>query len=96
MTADTLILAVLIGLIPAAIAYSKGKSFLGWWLFGAALFIIALPAALLAKADIAMLDHRQLSKGDMKKCPYCAEIIKIEAGVCKHCGRELATSLVQQ
>jgi hypothetical protein len=24
-----------------------------------------------------------------RKCPFCAEFIKVEAMVCKHCGREL-------
>ena len=28
------------------------------------------------------------SKG-IRKCPYCAETIKLEAKVCKHCSREL-------
>lgn len=45
-----LILAILIGLIPAAIAQKKGRNFLGWWLFGALLFIVALPAALNCRA----------------------------------------------
>ncbi len=35
----------LIGLIPAFIAGSKGHNFLGWWIFGAMLFIVALPVA---------------------------------------------------
>ncbi len=39
-----------LGLIPAAIARSKGRSFLDWWLFGWGLLIVALPMALLIKA----------------------------------------------
>jgi hypothetical protein len=30
-----------------------------------------------------------LSKGKLRKCPFCAESIKPEAKVCRHCGREL-------
>jgi rRNA maturation endonuclease Nob1 len=25
------------------------------------------------------------------ECPYCAEIIKSQAKVCKHCGKEIKT-----
>lgn len=31
-------------------------------------------------------------ESDEKKCPYCAEIIKIEAIKCKHCGFEVKSS----
>jgi hypothetical protein len=41
-----LIVAALLGLIPATIASNKGYDFQLWWLFGAALFIVALPMAL--------------------------------------------------
>ena len=41
-----LALAVIIGLIPAAIAENKGHSFGTWWVFGAALFIVALPLSI--------------------------------------------------
>jgi zinc ribbon protein len=71
-----LIFAVLLGLIPAAIAQHKGHPFLTWWLFGALLLIVALPWSLVLR------DER-------RKCPYCAEPIKGEAQVCPHCQREL-------
>lgn len=34
-------------------------------------------------------EERQSSGGDLRKCPFCAELVKKEAIVCKHCGRDL-------
>lgn len=83
-----LLLAILIGLIPAVIASKKGRSFVLWWIYGTLLFIIALPHALLAKGLNESIDTQQMAAGNVK-CQFCAEWIRPEAKVCKHCGREV-------
>lgn len=45
----SLLIAVFLGLIPAAIAANKGRSFIGWWVYGSLIFIVALPHSLLVK-----------------------------------------------
>lgn len=88
---EMIAIAVLIGLLPAYIARSKGRSFGLWWLYGAMIFIVALPHALLMKKDDKSLEQEQLRSGGMKKCPHCAELVKTEATVCRFCNREFAT-----
>lgn len=48
-TRDVIVAAVILGVLPAAIAQHKGRSFVAWWIFGALLFIAALPASLLVR-----------------------------------------------
>lgn len=64
-----IILCALIGLIPAAIAHSKGHNFALWWLFGSMLFIFALPMAILSKADVHALDERRLAPRRLAQVP---------------------------
>lgn len=88
---EVLILAILIGLIPALVAKGKGKSFVLWWIYGALIFIVALPHSLIMKADQKTIENQQLSEG-MKKCPHCAEMIKQDANVCRYCSRDLVAA----
>jgi hypothetical protein len=75
---EFLVTCALIGLIPAAIASAKGRSFGAWWFYGAMLFIIALPHAIFMSSLVPEVGT--------KKCIKCAELIKQEALICKHCG----------
>jgi hypothetical protein len=84
-----LIGAIVLGLAPAFIASSKGRSFGLWWFYGAAIFIVALPHAFIIKASAADIERAQLDQG-MKKCLHCAEIIKGDANVCRYCSRDVA------
>jgi hypothetical protein len=85
---EIFIFAVVIGLIPAAIAQGKGRSFVLWWIYGAAIFIVALPHSLIMKEDQAGTENRQMAMG-MKKCRHCAEMIKQDAHVCRYCSRDV-------
>ncbi|MFO7678613.1 MAG: zinc ribbon domain-containing protein, partial [Chloroflexota bacterium] len=39
-----------------------------------------------AKAAVAKIHERHFTR----ECPFCAEIIKKRASICKHCGMEVA------
>jgi hypothetical protein len=72
-----ILLALVLGLLPAIIGKIKGYSFLVWWFLGAAFFIIAFPLVVFISSDY-------------KKCPFCSEKIKKSATVCRFCQRELS------
>jgi len=76
---------------PSSGADGEGRSYIGWYLFGFFLFIIALPASLLIKDKRTRVDPpvyglRVPPPPAQKRCPDCAEIILVDARVCKHCG----------
>lgn len=80
-----LIIAAGLGLIPALIAKSKGRSFGTWWFYGFIIFIVALPHSLMLSS----------AGGDLKKCPFCAEMIRAEAIKCKHCGSSMDSKIIK-
>ncbi|HHL6676464.1 TPA: zinc ribbon domain-containing protein [Klebsiella quasipneumoniae] len=84
-----LVIAALLGLIPAFIAQSKGRSFGGWWLYGFLLFIVAIIHVLFVPSLNSSVAAVADSQGPMRNCPYCAEPVKYQATKCKHCGSEI-------
>jgi hypothetical protein len=83
-----IIIALFLGLIPAALARSKGRDFLTWYIYGVFLFVIALVHSLILEDET--LASQQSSKSvETKTCPFCAEVIKKEAKICRFCQRDL-------
>jgi hypothetical protein len=81
---ELFILWIICGIAAAVVASSKGRSGFGWFILGVALG----PFALLMVGFMPKLEPEAV-RVDTRKCPYCAEFIKPEAIVCKHCGRDV-------
>lgn len=80
--------AALLGLIPAFIAQSKGRSFGAWWLYGFLLFIVAIIHALVIPSD----NTSSVNSSNSPPCPFCAEPIMRQAIKCKHCGSDVMSA----
>jgi hypothetical protein len=70
----------LLGLIPAVLAQRKGRGFVPWWIYGAALFPVALTHALLVSGDGVRVPD------DAVICPSCGEPLPRFAVGCRQCG----------
>ena|ERR1041385_1202613 len=102
---DIFILSILLGLIPAAIAQKKGRNFVAWWVYGTLIFIVALPHALMLKpapVEIITTTYPEPVSNVFnpslyeKKCPDCAENIKLEAKVCRFCGHRFTDREIEE
>lgn len=80
------------GGIAAMIASSKGGSGGLGFLVGVLLGPIGIIVALFMGSDAGKVE-KQVSSGQMKKCPRCAEAVLPDAKVCKHCQHEFVESV---
>lgn len=73
-----------LGVIPAMIAERKGRRGFVWWVYGTALFVIALPHALLID-ELFDLD----ADPEFRNCPHCTRRIAFHAKACRYCKRSV-------
>lgn len=86
---ETLVFLIVFGIIVMLIAGRKGRSRFGWFLYGMAIFPVALVHILVAR-DLMVPIPDEMDPSKVKICPRCAETIKLAALVCKHCGHEMS------
>jgi uncharacterized membrane protein YeaQ/YmgE (transglycosylase-associated protein family)/RNA polymerase subunit RPABC4/transcription elongation factor Spt4 len=77
------------GLIAAAISEEKGHSAVAGFFLGLLLGPVGVIVAAVISREGAVLEQRAVNSGQMRRCPYCAELVRPQATVCRYCGRDI-------
>jgi hypothetical protein len=84
-----LIFWLLFGVAAMLVMQNKGRSGCGGFALGFLLGPFGLMLALVLSSDQAVLEKSSLETGEMRKCPFCAEVIRKEARKCRYCGSDI-------
>jgi hypothetical protein len=80
------VISIVMAIVCAVIAERKGFNPGGWLLLGLLVWPIALLAILIKPNNTQGGEQQALARGEMKKCPECAESVRAEATKCRFCG----------
>lgn len=80
---------IMCGVLTGVIASNKGRSVGLWALYGFALGPLAVIHAFASHTNTTQVEADAVAAGTLRKCPFCAELVKREALICRHCRSEL-------
>ncbi len=79
-------LAVAVGVYASNKGLSFGSAFVVSCIFSP---LVALIVVALSKPKMEVIEQRSILSGEHKQCPFCAELIKPQARVCRYCRRDI-------
>lgn len=78
------------GFICSMIAGAKGRGAGTFFVLGVLFGPLGVVLCAVVPRNDRAIEQDAVKSGDMKKCPHCAEVVKAEANICKHCRSSLA------
>lgn len=87
---EVFLLWLVFSFVAGVIADRKGRS--GGWIFILSVLLsplIGIVVALVLQPNRGRLDEQAMAGGDLKRCPFCAELVQRIAIKCKHCASDL-------